>query len=226
MPSIDFYYMSESPPCRTIEMVASLAGVKLNKHPINLLKKEHLEDDYLKLNPLHKVPFIVDGDLKLGESRAIAAYLINKYMPDDNNLYPKEPVARAQIDELLYMDACLLVPAVHKLLGGRLRDPPILTIDADAEKDYRAILTVLENSLKNKEKQFLLGDHLTLADIVLIGSFAFPEANEYDISEFKLLIAYLDRVKKAIPNFKEINEVPQINMKNYMKTLISRALAK
>lgn len=221
MPYIDFHYMAESPPCRVVEMVASLAGVSLNKHKINLLNKDHLKEDYLKLNPLHKVPFIVDGDLKMNESRAIAAYIINKYMPENNVLYSKDPIARARIDELLYIDGCLLSPAVYNLFGGRIKDPPALTYDPDAEKDFRAILTMLENRLKdNGAKQFLLNDHLTLADVVLLGSFALPEACDYDICEFDLLKAYLNRIKASIPNYKEINDGPQSNMKKYINSKV------
>jgi hypothetical protein len=35
-----------------------------------------------------KVPLMVDGDLKMGESRAIMMYLVNKYKPHDEHLYP------------------------------------------------------------------------------------------------------------------------------------------
>lgn len=217
MPEIDFYFMAESPYCRTVELVANLAGVSLKKHPINLFKKEQLNEDYVKLNPLHKVPFIVDGDLKLNESRAIAAYFVNRYMPDDDTLYPKDPIARAKIDELLYIDGCTLVPASYKLLSGRIAG--ITTVDPEAEKTYRDLLGVLEKRLENNGgKKFMLADHITLADIVLVVSFALCEACEYDISEFKLLKGYLNRVKAAIPKFKEINDEPQTNMKNFIKS--------
>ncbi|ERT03793.1 glutathione S-transferase, N-terminal domain protein, partial [Lyngbya aestuarii BL J] len=44
----------------------------------------HLEPDYLAINPIGKVPAIVDGDVKLWESGGILLYLADKYgkMPD------------------------------------------------------------------------------------------------------------------------------------------------
>lgn len=45
MPSIEIYYMSLSPFCRAVEMVANMASVSLNKHHLKLLEKEHMKED-------------------------------------------------------------------------------------------------------------------------------------------------------------------------------------
>ena len=187
MSSIKFYYMPESPPCRTVEMVAKIAGVDLDRQLVNLSAKDHLKEEYLKINPMHKIPFIIDGELKINESRAIAAYLADKYMPSDNTLFSKDPVERARVNELLYIDASALYPAASRLLR------PLLfghskELDPEANAAFRDVLTYLDARLQNSgSMKYFIGNDLTIADISFAASFTFPEACAYDLSEFKTL---------------------------------------
>merc|ERR1712013_756049 len=64
---------------------------------------EHMQPKFLSINPQHSLPTLVDGDLILNESRPIVGYLVNKYGKNDE-LYPKDPVLRAKVDQRLYFD--------------------------------------------------------------------------------------------------------------------------
>lgn len=216
-PTIDLYYMPESPPCRMVEMVASLIGIKLNKHYINLFTKEQLKEDYVKLNPLHKVPFIVDGELKMNESRAIMTYLVDKYGASDA-LYPKDPDQRARVNELLYYDVGTLYPASGKLFSPLLFGDATAALDPESEKAFKESLNYLDQRLAdNGGKRYMLGNELTVADIALSTTVAFGVFGcEYNIDMFSNLVNYLERVRAAIPAYANINDAALENTKKYI----------
>ena len=60
---------------------------------------------FFQMNPQHTIPTLVDGDFILNESRAAAAYLINKYGGEKKDkLYPQDLKTRAIVDQRLYFD--------------------------------------------------------------------------------------------------------------------------
>ena len=101
--TIDLYHMDASGPCRSVRMTAKMLGVELNVKLINLQAGEHMTPEFIKINPQHNIPTIVDDGFILNESRAICGYLVQKYGKDDS-LYPKDAVKRAVVDQLLYFD--------------------------------------------------------------------------------------------------------------------------
>lgn len=75
---------------------------------MDLVKKEQLSEEFVKINPLHQIPCLVDGDLTISDSRAIACYLAN--LKAGNSLYPNDPRKRAIVDQFLYKDCSWIYP--------------------------------------------------------------------------------------------------------------------
>eukprot|EP00882_Tetradesmus_deserticola_P022022 GHRQ01023899.1.p1 GENE.GHRQ01023899.1~~GHRQ01023899.1.p1 ORF type:complete len:141 (+),score=57.60 GHRQ01023899.1:162-584(+) len=81
MPNLYMDMMSQ--PSRACYILCKKHGLPVDVHMIRLDKAEHRKPAYLQINPLGKVPFLVDGELHLPESVAIMAYLADKYnLPD------------------------------------------------------------------------------------------------------------------------------------------------
>ena len=100
---IDFYFAKMSSPSRAVWMAFKQLNLEFNPHTVDLRAGEQLKPEFLKINPAHTVPTIVDGDLSLWESRAILQYLFNKYAPK-SSLYPSDPKKRAIVDRALNFD--------------------------------------------------------------------------------------------------------------------------
>jgi len=197
--TIDIYLMRLSPPCRAVLMVAKHLNIDLNLKPINLRNGEHLTPEYLKINPSHSVPTIVDDGFALWESRAIIQYLCNKYAPD-SNLYPKDPKERAQVDRMLNFDmssfANIREAIVFKLFRG---------IEPTEEK-----VQAVKNNLKLLDtligdNKYVAGTHLTIADLSFLASSTVFVATDYDLSDYPHVKEWLERLQTELPYFDEIN---------------------
>ncbi|KAJ6219730.1 hypothetical protein RDWZM_005542 [Blomia tropicalis] len=108
--AIELYYHILSPLARSVASLAKHLGLEVNIKELNMMAGEHKNPEFLKLNPAHAIPVIVDNGFVLTESRAILQYLANKYA-SDKSIYPEEAQARAIVDKVLFFDGCEVWPA-------------------------------------------------------------------------------------------------------------------
>ncbi|XP_069700045.1 glutathione S-transferase 1-1-like [Periplaneta americana] len=208
---IDLYYMPLSAPCRSVMMAASALGVELNLKFLDLFKAEQMTPDFLKLNPQHSLPTIVDNDFVLGESRAIICYLADQYGKDDC-LYPKDPKKRAVVNHRLYFDATTLYQRfldyyVPILYLGKEGDPAKL-------KRFEDAFVMLEKYLEGQT--WAAGDHITIADFPLIATVSSAEIFGFDITRYPNVSRWLANAKKSIPKYEELNHAGCLEYKKVM----------
>ncbi|WP_250454990.1 glutathione S-transferase N-terminal domain-containing protein [Caballeronia sp. ATUFL_M2_KS44] len=125
------------------------------------------EPEYLAMNPMGRVPTLVDGDFVLWESNAIIRYLAMQYGAD-NAIYPAEPKLRASVDRWLDWTLSTLQPAERPVFWGYIRTPAakrhVKQLEADA-REVETLWRVIDAHLKDRD--FLEGNAFTLADLVI-----------------------------------------------------------
>ena len=89
-----------SPPCRAVGMVCRLGKIDVDLKQLSIFNGEHKTDAMKLINPVGTLPFLVDGDVKLNDSQAIAVHLVRKYAPK-SKLHGSDVQERAKVDELL-----------------------------------------------------------------------------------------------------------------------------
>lgn len=183
-------------------MTAHATGVNVTKKSVNLLTKDHLKPEFVKINPQHTVPVLTDDGLTLCDSHAIATYLVNAYTADDS-LYPKDPKKRAIVDQFLYFDATKLFPNIRGICF------PVLflgktTVDEQHKTGVHESLTYLDKFLEGKV--WVAGDKMTIADFACVASVSSIEELGFDMSKYQNVKRWLSRCESNIPGYKELNE--------------------
>lgn len=64
---VEFYYHPQSPPCCLVWMVIKELDISHKAILVDMMKMEHREDAYKKINPKMQLPTVRDGDLTLTE---------------------------------------------------------------------------------------------------------------------------------------------------------------
>lgn len=141
----------------------------------------HLQSDFLEINPIGKVPAIVDGDFKLWESGAILLYLAQKY--------GKMPASLEQQAEIVQW-----VIFANATLG------PGIFVEATRDRETPRLLKPL-NEIFEKQP-FLRGDEFGVADAAVGSILAYiPMMLKLDLSPYPAVVDYIKRITER-PAFK------------------------
>src|ERR1700750_36716 len=136
--------------------------LKMLPFPPRVLAKE-----YLAINPLGTIPFMVDGDAKMTESSGICYYLGTKHGPTPLVVGGYDPAYAAFLNWMYFSDATLTFPQTLVLRYSQLepeerRNPQVAT---DYAKWFLGRLRAVEAATGKAET--LCADRVRAADIVI-----------------------------------------------------------
>ncbi len=123
------------------------------------------QKDYLGINQLGTVPYLIDGDVRMTESSAMCHYFAERYGPTPLAVPVSDPEYGAFLNWLYYSDATLTFPQTIFLRYSSL-EPEERRLPQAAE-DYRrwflGRLKAVETAVA--DRAFLCCGRLTIADI-------------------------------------------------------------
>ncbi len=135
---------------------------------------EHLQPEYLAINPIGKVPAIVDGNFQLWESGAILMYLADKY--SKTLLTPEE---RGKIAQWVLFANATLGPGVF--------------VEANREREMPRLMTPLQEIFA--KQPFILGNEFTAADVAVGSMLAYiPMLLKLDLSAYPAVVNYIQQM--------------------------------
>ncbi|CDK29380.1 unnamed protein product [Kuraishia capsulata CBS 1993] len=179
-----------------------LGNVDYHVRTIDIRKNTQKEDWYLEINPNGRIPTLTDVDDKgnvfhISETAAILLYLADKY--DKERKYSYEPGTRLYYEQLewTFFQMAGLGPmkgqAHHFVLYAPEKVP--YGIKRYTE-ETRRLFGVLEIRLERNKTGFLVGDHLSIADIVSWPWVNGSEKIGIDINDFPRLSQWLENIGK------------------------------
>lgn len=188
---------------KPMQVVAQL-GLHCNVNYLNVLAGESRTPEFLSINPLGQLPYMVlDGGVGLGESNAIAWYLA-----EGSELMPATEFTRAQSIRWMNYEQTMLEANISPVRFFTFIVPEL-------QKDHEAMipvwrergnqgLAVLNNYL---EKNDFVTDHgYSVADIAVYGYTHLADEGGFELSQFKHVSAWIARVQEQ-PGYLPIDQL-------------------
>ncbi len=191
---LKLYQFPNSGNSRIVRIVLAEKGLPFERVHIDVMKGDQNTPEFRRLNPLGRVPVLIDGETVLYESWVINEYLEERF--PEPPLMPPDPAGRARVRLLIhYFETAFAPNAGVLILESLLKKPPardeskILACRAAAAKH----LEHLESTVGDRD--FLAGA-FSLADASYTPAMGALGKCGVDLEpHFPRLAAWLSRVQ-------------------------------
>lgn len=189
--AIDLYCMALQDRSDRVRWLLEEMNVPYTNHfmPMDSAEKNSLE--YRKLNPMNRVPTIVDGDIVLHESAAICMYLADKY--SYGKLAPKttDESERALYTQWMIFSVGTLEAVVARMFT-HMNTPAEKAETLKYVKEQSAFFKMVLNPILERQ-DYILKSGFSAADIML--GAVIPGAFDDLMKDNPPIQKYLDRLK-------------------------------
>ncbi|MBL4673217.1 MAG: glutathione S-transferase family protein [Arenicella sp.] len=162
------------------------------------------QPEFLEVNELGTIPYMIDGETHMTESSGIPLYLVERYGKHEFGLKPDHPEYGDYINWLFHSDATLTFPQTV-YIRYTLQEPPERGLQGaatDYMKWFHARLRRLNRYLDDG-REYLVGDRFTIADIDIVYALHLGESLKIDEHYKPHVRDYLNRMR-ARPAFQKV----------------------
>ena len=169
---------------------------------INIHRNETRTPEFLKLNPMGKIPVLeLEDGRTLAESNAILCYLA-----DGTDWFPDEPYRRAEVLSWLFWEQYSHEPNVavarffcHHMEMTEARKAAL----AEKREKGNIALSIMEKRLSSNDgaaSDWLSGDTPTIADIACFAYTSVAEEGGFELARYPAVQAWIERIE-SLPRF-------------------------
>ena len=161
--SLSLYYHPYSRAAGTLWALEEV-GVDYDLKVIDIMKGEQKGAELMAINPMGKLPTLVDGDIVVTEAAAIALYLADRYAP---HLAPAldDPQRGTYLRWSLFAPSVIEPAVMARHSGWSVKE------GSAGWGSFDAMLAAAESAIAGKS--FVLGETFSMADVVFGGLLRF-----------------------------------------------------
>jgi glutathione S-transferase len=138
------------------------AGVDYELRFVDILKGANKGADLVALNPMGKLPTLVDGEAVVTEAAAIGLYLADRYSLGRLAPAPDDPARATYLRWSLFAPSVIEPGSIARVSNWAFKPSQV------GWGDYETMLGAMESAVSGR--QFLLGDRFSMADVIFGGT--------------------------------------------------------
>ncbi|KAJ5386603.1 hypothetical protein N7509_009144 [Penicillium cosmopolitanum] len=193
-------YTAQTPNGIKISMALEELGLPYKVEKIDMSKNVQKEDWFLEINPNGRIPALTDTfsdgqKIRLFESGGILQYLAEQYDPDHKISFPKGSREYYEMNNWLFFQNAGVGPMQGQANHFSRYAPERIEYGVNRYvNESRRLYGVLDKHLAKSKSGYLVGDHVSIADISHWGWIAAAGWAGIDIEEFPHLKAWEERM--------------------------------
>ncbi|KAF8449669.1 glutathione S-transferase GstA [Terfezia claveryi] len=183
-------YTAQTPNGIKISMALEELGLPYKTVAIDITKDTQKEPWFLSINPNGRIPALTDtftdgGPIHLFESGSILQYLVDRYDPTHKLSYPRGTREYYEVNSWLFFQNAGVGPMQGQAHHFFRYAPEKIPYGINRyQNETRRLYGVLDRHLAKSKSGFLVGDHISIADISTVGWVWKAGWAGVDISEF------------------------------------------